>query len=167
MLWTPARLRLLEKEMATHSIVLAWRIPETGEPGGLPSIGSQRVGHDWGSLATAAADYVTIYGNEIYDCHEYFLIFLCICLCVCIFMYVYVYIYMYIAFLVTQTVKNLPAMHKTQVWSLGREDPLEGNGNPLQYSCLENSITETTGRGVAKSWTWLSNWHLFYVSGKS
>ena len=36
----------LEKEMATHSIVLAWRIPGTGEPGGLPSMGSCRVGHN-------------------------------------------------------------------------------------------------------------------------
>ena len=36
----------LEKEMATHSSVLAWRIPGMGEPGGLPSLGSQRVGHD-------------------------------------------------------------------------------------------------------------------------
>ena len=36
----------LEKEMATHSSVLAWRIPETGDPGGLPSMGSHRVGHD-------------------------------------------------------------------------------------------------------------------------
>ena len=36
----------LEKEMATHSRVLAWRIPGTGEPGGLPSLGSHRVGHD-------------------------------------------------------------------------------------------------------------------------
>ena len=36
----------LEKEMATHSSVLAWRIPETGEPGGLPSLGSHRAGHD-------------------------------------------------------------------------------------------------------------------------
>ena len=36
----------LEKEMATHSNVLAWRILGTGEPGGLPSMGSQRVGHD-------------------------------------------------------------------------------------------------------------------------
>ena len=36
----------LEKEMATHSSVLAWRIPETGEPDGLPSMGSHRVGHD-------------------------------------------------------------------------------------------------------------------------
>ena len=38
--------RALEKEMATHSSVLAWRIPGTGEPGGLPSVGSHRVGHD-------------------------------------------------------------------------------------------------------------------------
>ena len=36
----------LEKEMASHSSVLAWRIPKTGEPGGLPSMGSHRVGHD-------------------------------------------------------------------------------------------------------------------------
>ena len=36
----------LEKEMATHSSVLAWRIPGTAEPGGLPSMGSHRVGHD-------------------------------------------------------------------------------------------------------------------------
>ena len=41
----------LEKEMATHSSVLAWRIPGTGVPGGLPSIGSHRVGHDWSDLA--------------------------------------------------------------------------------------------------------------------
>ena len=39
-------LHALEKEMATHSSVLAWRIPGRGEPGGLPSLGSHRVGHD-------------------------------------------------------------------------------------------------------------------------
>ena len=39
--------------MATHSSVLAWRIPGTGEPGGLPSMGSHRVGHDWSDLAAA------------------------------------------------------------------------------------------------------------------
>ena len=44
----------LKKEMATHSSVLAWRIPGTGEPGGLPSMGSHRVGHDWSDLAAAA-----------------------------------------------------------------------------------------------------------------
>ena len=41
--------------MATHSSVLAWRIPGTGEPGGLLSMGSHRVGHDWRNLAPAAA----------------------------------------------------------------------------------------------------------------
>ena len=46
----------LEKEMATHSSVLAWRIPGTGEPGRLPSMGSHRVGHDWSDLAAAAAE---------------------------------------------------------------------------------------------------------------
>ena len=44
----------LEKEMATHSSVLAWRIPGTGEPGGLPCMGSHRVGHNWSNLAAAA-----------------------------------------------------------------------------------------------------------------
>ena len=46
---------VLEKEMATHSSVLAWRIPGTGEPGGLLSMGSHRVGHHWSDLAAAAA----------------------------------------------------------------------------------------------------------------
>ena len=45
----------LEKEMATHSSVFAWRIPGTGEPHGLRSMGSHRVGHDWSDLAAAAA----------------------------------------------------------------------------------------------------------------
>ena len=43
--------------MATHSSVLAWRIPGTGEPGGLLSMGSHRVGHDCGDLAAAAATF--------------------------------------------------------------------------------------------------------------
>ena len=43
----------LEKEMAAHSSVPAWRIPGTGETGGLPSMGSGRVGHDWSDLAAA------------------------------------------------------------------------------------------------------------------
>ena len=46
----------LEKEMATHSSVLAWRISGTREPGGLLSMGSHRVGHDWSDLAAAGED---------------------------------------------------------------------------------------------------------------
>ena len=45
----------LEKEMATHSGILAWRIPGTGEPGGLPSMGLHRVKHDRSDLAAAAS----------------------------------------------------------------------------------------------------------------
>jgi len=44
----------LEKEMASHFGVLAWRIPGTGEPGGLPSMGSHRVGYDWSNLEAVA-----------------------------------------------------------------------------------------------------------------
>ena len=62
--------------------------------------------------------------------------------------------------------KNLPTMQETQVWSLGQEDPPgEGNGNPLQYSFLENSVDrgvwQATLYGVTKSQTWLSNLHDF------
>ena len=48
----------LEKEMATHSSVLAWRISGMVEPGGLRSMGSHRVGHDWSDLAAAAGGSV-------------------------------------------------------------------------------------------------------------
>ena len=43
----------VEKEMASHSCGLAWRIPGMTEPGGLPSLGSHRVDHDWSNLAAA------------------------------------------------------------------------------------------------------------------
>ena len=51
----PFHFHALEKEMATHSSVLAWRIPGKGESGGLPSMGSHRLGHNWSDLAAAAA----------------------------------------------------------------------------------------------------------------
>ena len=63
----------LEKEMATHSRVLAWRIRGMGEPGGLPSMGSHRVGHDWSDLAAAAVEWYT-------------------------YIYIYIYVYIYIWF---------------------------------------------------------------------
>ena len=60
----------LEKEMATHSSVLAWRIPGMGEPGGQPSMGSHRAGHDWSDLAVAASHIsisvkISIIGNGL------------------------------------------------------------------------------------------------------
>ena len=71
----------LEKEMATHSSVLAWRIPGTGEPDGLPSMGAHRVGHDWNDLVAAVAVQVA-YNNWfttsfshhlLYFCHSFYL----------------------------------------------------------------------------------------------
>ena len=58
-----------EKEMATHSSFLAWRIPGTEEPGGLPSLGSHRVGHDWCDLAAAADTSLWYY---LLVCYLYF-----------------------------------------------------------------------------------------------
>ena len=59
----------LEKEMANHSSILAWRIPGTGEPGGLTSMGSHRVGHNWCDLAAAAIKFkcLILYRNNILD----------------------------------------------------------------------------------------------------
>ena len=54
----------LEKEMATHSSVPAWRIPGTGEPGRLPSVGSHRVWHDWSDLAAVAAAMLMRNGSK-------------------------------------------------------------------------------------------------------
>ena len=99
--WLPFHVSLscMEKEMATHSSFLAWRIPGTGEPGGRLSMGSHRVGHDW---ATSLSRFTFMHG--------------------------------------------------------------EGNGNPLQCSCLENprdgGAWWAAVYGVAQSQTrlkWLSN----------
>ena len=57
----------LEKEMATHSSVLAWRILWTEEPGGLLSMGSHRVGHDWSDLVAAAAAVDATCNNYYYN----------------------------------------------------------------------------------------------------
>ena len=56
----------LEKEMATHSSTLAWKIPWTEEPGRLQSVGSQRVGHDWGTSLT----YWHTKGGKVHSNHS-------------------------------------------------------------------------------------------------
>ena len=61
----------LEKEMATHSSVPAWRIPGMGEPGGLPSMGSHRVGHNWSDLAAAAAAAAAAGVHDCTGLHRY------------------------------------------------------------------------------------------------
>ena len=87
---------VLEKEMATHSSINAWRIWRTEEPGGLQSMGSQRVGYNW---ATSLPRWLN---GEEFDCQR---------------------------------------RRYSSVSQLGRY-PREGNGNPHQYSCLENPRTE-------------------------
>ena len=128
--WLHFHFHALEKEMATHSSVLAWRIPGTGEPSRLPSMRSHGVRHDWSDLAAAAAALFC------YQLHSYTVS---------------------LASLVAQIVKNLPAMQETRVQSLGWEDAGEGNGNPLQYSCLDNPMDrgawQATVHGVANSQT--------------
>ena len=62
--------RALEKEMATHSRVLAWRIPGTAEPGGLPSMGSPRVGHDWSDLAATAQEEREREADDLFEKKE-------------------------------------------------------------------------------------------------
>ena len=60
----------LEKEMATHSSVLAWRIPGTEEPHGLPSMESHRVGHNWSNLAAAAATLYCVNTTHFFPVHQ-------------------------------------------------------------------------------------------------
>ena len=70
----------LEKAMAPHSSTLAWRIPGMGEPGGLPSMGSPRVGHDWSDLAAAAAALIDMYllsFSWLFSCSFCSSLFLC------------------------------------------------------------------------------------------
>ena len=122
----------LEKEMATHSSVLAWRIPGMGEPGGLLSMGSHRVGHDWRDLAAAAAAGFTGGFPPGSDGKE--------SACQC---------------------RRLGF----DPWV--RKIPWRREWQPLQYSCLENSmdrgVWNATVHGLAESHTigplTLSNFH--------
>ena len=56
--------------MATHSSVLAWRIPGTGEPGGLSSMGSHRIGQNWSDLAVAAAELLIYKQIKVPEWHD-------------------------------------------------------------------------------------------------
>ena len=115
----------LEKEMATHSSVLAWRIPGTGEPGRLPSMGS----HSQTQLRRLSSSSSRVSAQ---------------------------------GFSGGVGVKNPPANagDMGSIPGLGRF-PAETNGNPLQYSCLENPMDRGAWRamvhGVAKSWARLNN----------
>ena len=89
----------LEAGMATHSSILAWRIPWTEEPGGLQSMGLQRVRHDWAANDIHIYTYTKIILNIkwfvfiLYNSSEYYNSGIYICMCVCIYPYKKAYIY--------------------------------------------------------------------------
>ena len=152
----------LEKGMATHSSILAWRIPWTEELFGLQSMGSQRVGHDWVtfislhfSTSHASKFYlwnilnvIKVFWKRYKSIHNYFIIFLTL-----------------------NSGLVFPGGPESKesacnagdlglVSGLGRS-PEKGNGNPLQYSCLENPMNKGAWRAIvhvfAKSLTRLRN----------
>ena len=166
--------------MATHSNVLAWRIPGTGEPVGLPSMGSHRVGHDWSDLAAAAAAAVLFVKTlwavpHVIEGNTKTLIFKK-------FYNLATFLFNFKrntwelpllwASLVAQMVNNPPAVQETQIQSLGREDPLEKA--TATYSSIlawRISWTEEPGRlqsigsqSIRCHW---SDWaqHTYYVIG--
>ena len=129
----------LEKEMATHSSVVAWRIPGTGEPGGLPSMGSHRVGHDWSNLAAAAAAYSS--HNLLLTLMQIIYVFMCINththiyilyvsdidadnICVYVYKHTHTHIYIYILYVQTRILSNFRGW-----WSKGRPGVLQSMGS--------------------------------------
>ena len=157
----------LEKEMAPHSSVLAWRIPGMGEPGGLPSMGSHRVGHDWSDLAAAAQCILQFSYYILQFCDFHFLLsyifdlFVEILCVLPFFSPVWWVSFEPILWTLCQVNYSLHFSMVLSCWgfpggSAGKESacnagdldsilwsgrsPREGNGNPLQYSCLDNTM---------------------------
>jgi len=132
----------LEEGTATHSSVLAWRIPWTKEPDVLQSEGSQRVGHDWSNLACTHAHLLYSF--------------------VPLFISIVIKLYPF---------RGFPAGSESEESACNERDPGlipwsgrspgEGRGYPLQYSCMGNPIDRGAWRAtvhrVAESWIWLSN----------
>ena len=107
-----------EKEMATHYSILAWRIPGTEEPGGLLSMGSHSIGHEWSNLACMHACIGEGNGNPLqYSCLE-----------------------IPVGGGAWWAAIHRVAQSQTRLRRLSVHACIgEGNGNPLQYSCLENA----------------------------
>ena len=121
----------LEKEMATHSSSLAWRIPGTGEPGGLPSMGLHRVRHDWSDLAS----WLWSVSVQSFNC---------------VWLFVTPWTAAHQASL---SITNWSLLRLLSILGLipglGRS-PVEVNGCRLQYSGLENSM-DCIVHGVTES----------------
>ena len=144
--------------MATHSSVLAWRIQGTGEPGGLPSMGLHRVGHDWSDLAVAAA--VGWLGDS-----QVFLGWLWSSLLVLVYAVLLIRVWPNgkVGFPGGASGKGPPtnggdAQDAGSISGLG-QSPGGRHGNTLQYSCLENVMDRGAWQAivhrVTQSQTWL------------
>ena len=128
----------LEEEMATHSSILAWKIPWTEEPSELQAMGLQRVRHNWATNLPLSFHFDGLIRIEVVKTKE-------------------------------QKVPPCSSDRKESAHDVGDlglipglgRSPEEGNGNPLQYSCLENSMDRgawwSTAHGIAENWTQLSN----------
>ena len=129
--------------MATHSSILAWVIPWTDEPGGIQSMGSQRVGHDWATATVLVAGLLSVVLIMLKYAPS-------------------------MGFPDSSVGKESAcnAGDMALIPESGRS-PGEENGYPLQYSCLENSkdrgAWRATVHGIKKSWTKLSNWECMCV----
>ena len=143
---------LMEKEMATHSSILAWRIPWTEEPGGLQSRGSQRVGHNWVTTHTHYHSQSCFAWTSLRD-SPYLRPMFCWVIC------------LQISSQVGPMVKNPLANagdKEIQVWSLIWEDHLEKEmATHSSILAWEIPCTEDPGglqsMGLQKSQTWLSD----------
>ena len=133
----------MEKALATHSSTLAWKIPWMEEPGGLQSMGSWRVGHDWCNIAVAAAVVIRFASHAKSETgwkkHAYFRL----------------------PWWLRSKESGCNAGDAGDVGSIPTLERSSGvgNGNPLKYSCLGNPMDrgtwQATVHGVTKSWTWL------------
>ena len=141
----------LEEGMATNSSILAWRIPWTEEPGELQSVASQRLRHN-----RATKHILQLIGIYMVVQFEILVQLFSLGLFSKIATVIDIFVFFGEGLPGGSMVKNLPASIGDigSILGLGRS-PGEGNGNPLQYSCLGNP----TDRGMVsqKSWTQLSD----------
>ena len=167
-----------EEATEIHSSFVGWRIPWIEEPGGLQSMGLQRVKHDW---VTKHSWYIMggrygCWGESppLFWSHVGNLFVAFVPSILCLILYVSDQIYPKLFYskaliicynMVAQWLRTrlpLKEMHETRIWFLGQEDPLEKDVNSLQYSCLENPMDReawwATVHGVTNRRTQLSNW---------